>query len=212
MRLMLLGAPGAGKGTQAKKLEDHYGIPQISTGDLLRAAVKAGTELGREAARFMEAGKLVPDSVVIGLVQERLKAPDCAKGFILDGFPRNVDQAKALASIGVVLDRVISIDVPDGDIVGRIVGRRVCRDCGQMYHVTFSPPKVDGVCDRCGGRDLYQRKDDTEEVVVERLQVYAESTQPLLDFYSRINKLVRTDGTRNIDVVFTELRSLLDIA
>jgi len=212
MKLMLLGAPGAGKGTQAKKLEDHYGLPQISTGDLLRAAVKAGTELGREASRFMEAGRLVPDSVVIGLVQERLKAPDCVKGFILDGFPRNVDQALALAAIGVELDRVISIDVPDHEIVGRIVGRRVCRDCGQMYHVSFSPPKSEGVCDRCGGKDLYQRKDDTEEVVVQRLKVYAESTQPLLDFYSRINKLVRTDGTRNIDVVFAELRSLLDMA
>jgi adenylate kinase len=212
MKLMLLGAPGAGKGTQAKKLEDHYGIPQISTGDLLRGAVKAGTELGREAARFMEAGQLVPDSVVIGLVQERLAAADCRSGFILDGFPRNVDQAKALSAIGVELDRVISIDVPDRDIVGRIVGRRVCRDCGQMYHVTFSAPKVDGVCDRCGGKDLAQRKDDTEEVVVQRLKVYAESTQPLLDFYSRINKLVRTDGTRGIDVVFTELLSILDHA
>ena len=212
MKLMLLGAPGAGKGTQAKKLEDHYGIPQISTGDLLRAAVKAGTELGREAARFMEAGQLVPDSVVIGLVQERLREPDCKKGFILDGFPRNVDQARALAAIGVELDRVISIDVPDSDIVGRIVGRRVCRDCGQMYHVTFSPAKTAGVCDRCGGKDLYQRKDDTEEVVVQRLKVYAQSTQPLLDFYSRINKLVRTDGTRGIDLVFAELLSFLDNA
>jgi adenylate kinase len=209
---MLLGAPGAGKGTQAKKLEDHYGIPQISTGDLLRGAVKAGTELGREAARYMEAGSLVPDSVVIGLVQERLALADCQNGFILDGFPRNVDQARALSGIGVELDRVISIDVPDRDIVGRVVGRRVCRDCGQMFHVTFNAPKVEGVCDRCGGRDLSQRKDDTEEVVVQRLKVYASSTQPLLDFYSRINKLVRTDGTRGIDVVFTELLSILDHA
>ncbi len=212
MKLMLLGAPGAGKGTQAKKLEDHYGIPQISTGDLLRGAVKAGTELGREAARYMEAGSLVPDSVVIGLVQERLALADCQNGFILDGFPRNVDQARALSGIGVELDRVISIDVPDRDIVGRVVGRRVCRDCGQMFHVTFNAPKVEGVCDRCGGRDLSQRKDDTEEVVVQRLKVYASSTQPLLDFYSRINKLVRTDGTRGIDVVFTELLSILDHA
>ncbi len=212
MKLMLLGAPGAGKGTQAKKLEDHYGIPQISTGDLLRAAVKAGTELGREAASYMEGGRLVPDSVVIGLVQERLARPDCAKGFILDGFPRTIEQARALEAIGLQLDRVISIDVPDGDIVARVVGRRTCRDCGQMYHVSFSPPRVAGVCDRCGGKELVQRKDDTEEVVVQRLKVYAESTQPLLDFYSRINTLVRTDGTRDIDVVFSELRSILDKA
>jgi len=212
MKLMLLGAPGAGKGTQAKKLEDHYGIPQISTGDLLRAAVKAGSDLGREASRYMESGRLVPDSVVIGLVQERLADPDCAKGFILDGFPRTLEQARTLQAIGVNLDRVISIDVPDGDIVARIVGRRVCRDCGQMYHVTFHPPRTAGVCDRCGGSDLHQRKDDTEEVVVQRLKVYAESTQPLLDFYSRINTLVRTDGTRDIDVVFSELLSLLSNA
>jgi adenylate kinase len=154
----------------------------------------------------------VPDSVVIGLVQERLADPDCAKGFILDGFPRTLEQARTLQAIGVNLDRVISIDVPDGDIVARIVGRRVCRDCGQMYHVTFHPPRTAGVCDRCGGSDLHQRKDDTEEVVVQRLKVYAESTQPLLDFYSRINTLVRTDGTRDIDVVFSELLSLLSNA
>lgn len=209
MNLMLLGAPGAGKGTQAKRLMDHYGIPQISTGDILRESVKAGTELGRQAATFMEAGKLVPDQVVIGLVEARLKASDCEKGFILDGFPRTLAQARALAEIGVELDKVISIDVPSSEIVARITGRRVCRDCGQMFHVSFMPPKVDGVCDRCGGTDLYLRKDDNEDTVLERLAIYEESTQPLLDFYSRINKLVRTDGTRDIGLVFDELVSIL---
>lgn len=210
MKLMLLGAPGAGKGTQAKKLQDHYGIPQISTGDILRGAVKEGTELGKEAARYMEAGDLVPDAVVIGLVEARLRADDCQQGFILDGFPRTLEQVKALEAIGVALDKVISIDVQAELIVARITGRRVCRDCGQMYHIQYSPPKKDGVCDRCGSEDLYQRKDDTEETVLQRLKVYDENTQPLLDFYLGIHKLVRTDGTRDIDVVFDDLKSLLD--
>lgn len=212
MKLMLLGAPGAGKGTQAKRLVDHYGIPQISTGDLLRAAVKAGSDLGKRAATFMEAGQLVPDAVVIRMVKERIGQPDCAKGYILDGFPRTIDQAKAMADLSIALDKVITIVVPEAELVERITGRRTCRDCGQMYHVTFTPPKVVGVCDRCGGNDLYQRKDDTEETLLERLRAYDANTKPLLDFYSSINTLVQTGGTRTIVDVFAEIVSLLDNA
>ena len=166
MNIMLFGAPGAGKGTQAKFIIEKYGIPQISTGDILRAAVKEGTPMGLEAKQFMEAGKLVPDSTIIGIIKERLSMDDCKKGFILDGFPRTLAQAEALEvlmkEMGIKLDKVISLNVPDELIVGRVTGRRVCKDCGASFHVEFNPAKKDGVCDLCGG-ELIQRKDDTAE-------------------------------------------------
>ncbi|TLN23044.1 adenylate kinase, partial [bacterium] len=175
MRIILLGGPGAGKGTQAKKLVDKYGIPQISTGDMLRAALKEGTALGLEAKKFMEAGKLVPDEVVIGLIEERIKLDDCKKGFMLDGFPRTVGQAdalkKVLDSMSLKIDHVVSIDVANEELVARLTGRRTCKACGSGFHVLFDPPKKEGVCDKCGG-ELYQRADDNEETIRSRLKVY----------------------------------------
>ena len=183
MRLILLGPPGAGKGTQAQYICEKFGIPQISTGDMLRAAVKAGTPLGVEAKKVMDAGQLVSDDIIIGLVQERLKQPDCAKGYLFDGFPRTIPQADALKRSGVALDYVLQIDVPDNEIVTRMSGRRVHPGSGRTYHVVFNPPKVAGKDDETG-EDLVQRDDDREETVKKRLDVYHAQTAPLVDYYS----------------------------
>jgi len=213
MRLILLGPPGAGKGTQAKLLVDRLEIPQVSTGDMLRAAVKDGTPLGREAKAYMDRGALVPDGVIIGLVRERLLQPDCARGYILDGFPRTVAQAEALGStleaLRASLDHVLSLEVPPEDLVLRIAGRRTCRNCGAMYHVRFSPSKVEGRCDACGG-PTYQRDDDREETVRRRLQVYTEQTAPLVSFYEARGLLRRVSGTGEIAEIFQRMTAALD--
>ena len=182
MKLILLGAPGAGKGTQAEILSAKLGIPTISTGNILRAAIKDGTPIGLEAKSYMDAGKLVPDSVIIGIVDQRLEQPDCANGFILDGVPRTIGQAEALDKAGVAFDHVISIEISDGEIVDRMAGRRVCSSCGAPYHVKAKPPKQEGVCDSCGG-PLVQRDDDKAETVLHRLEVYHAETEPLKGYY-----------------------------
>lgn len=200
MRLVLLGPPGAGKGTQAQSLGALWSIPQVASGDLLRAAVREGSKLGREASGYMDRGALVPDELVLRMVAERLEKPDARAGFILDGFPRNVTQAEALAKMGIKLDKVVAVIVPDEELVKRISGRRTCRNCNAMYHVTFEPPKKAGLCDKCGG-ELYQRADDREETVRERLKVYREATQPLLDHYGRLGLLAKIDGVGKTDEV-----------
>jgi len=184
MRLILLGPPGAGKGTQANFIKEKFAIPQISTGDMLRAAVKAGTPLGVAAKKVMDAGQLVSDDIIIGLVKERLKAPDCAKGYLFDGFPRTIPQAEAMKDAGVAIDYVVEIDVPDDDIIGRMTGRRVHPASGRTYHVRFNPPKLEGR-DDVTGEPLVQRDDDREETVKKRLDVYRSQTRPLVDYYSR---------------------------
>ncbi len=184
MKLILLGAPGAGKGTQAAFITEKYGIPQISTGDMLRAAVKAGTPLGLEAKKVMDAGQLVSDEIILGLIKERLQQPDCAKGFLFDGFPRTIPQAEALRTQGVDLDLVLEIDVPDEEIIKRMSGRRVHTASGRTYHIVFNPPKVAGK-DDATGEDLIQREDDKEETVRKRLDVYHSQTKPLVEFYSK---------------------------
>ena len=182
MKLILLGAPGAGKGTQAEILSAKLGIPTISTGNILRAAIKEGTEIGLQAKSYMDAGKLVPDSVIIGIVAERLSQPDCAKGYILDGVPRTLPQAQALDEHGITFDHVLSIEISDKEIEERMTGRRVCAKCGAPYHVKAKPPKQEGVCDNCGG-ELMQRSDDKPETVRQRLAVYHAETEPLKDYY-----------------------------
>lgn len=204
MNLILLGPPGAGKGTQAQMLTEKFGIPQIATGDILRAAVKEGTPMGLKAKSYMDTGALVPDEVVIGIVTERLQKDDCADGFILDGFPRTVPQADALednlSEVDRDLDAVLSLEVDVEALVERLTGRRTCKDCGRGYHVKFDPPKTEGVCDACGG-ELYQRDDDREETIRKRLEVYNEQTAPLADYYDRAGLLKRIDGMQPIDEV-----------
>jgi len=204
MKLILLGPPGAGKGTQAKMLTERFGIPQISTGDILRAAVKEGTPMGVKAKSFMDAGALVPDEVVVGIVRERLQKEDCAAGFILDGFPRTVPQADALkdslAELGKELDAVVSLEVDTEALVERLTGRRTCRDCGKGYHVKFDPPATEGKCDACGG-ELFQRDDDREETIRKRLEVYREQTSPLVDYYRAGGMLIAIDGMQEIEAV-----------
>jgi len=213
MRLVFLGAPGAGKGTQAKKLVEKYGIPQISTGDLLRAAVAEGTALGKEAKAYMDRGELVPDKVVLGMVKERLSKDDCKKGFILDGFPRNVPQAEALdkmlAEMNIPLDLALNVDVPFEDLMKRLTGRRTCKSCGQMYNIYYSPSKVEGKCDKCGG-DLFQRDDDKEETIKKRLDVYKAQTETLIDYYSKKGILKSVSGTGSIDEIFNSICAILD--
>lgn len=182
MRLILLGGPGAGKGTQANKVKEKYQIPQISTGDMLRAAVKAGTDLGKEAKKFMDSGQLVTDDVIIGLVKERIKEPDCEKGFLFDGFPRTIPQADAMKAAGVQIDAVVDIDVPDDEIIKRMAGRRAHLASGRTYHIVFNPPKEEGK-DDVTGEPLVQRDDDKEETVKKRLEVYHDQTEPLIDYY-----------------------------
>lgn len=215
MKLILLGPPGAGKGTQAKMLTDRFGIPQISTGDILRSAVKERTPMGVKAKSFMDAGALVPDEVVIGIVRERLQKEDCATGFILDGFPRTVAQADALkielAELGKDLDAVISLDVDTEALVERLTGRRTCRDCGRGYHVRFDPSRIVDQCDSCGG-ELYQRDDDQEETIRKRLEVYHDQTSPLVDYYSNEGLLAAVDGMLEISTVQEHILSLLPAA
>ncbi|KIX15974.1 adenylate kinase [Dethiosulfatarculus sandiegensis] len=212
MNIILLGPPGAGKGTQAKMLIDAYGIPQISTGDMLREAVKNQTPLGLEAKKYMDAGKLVTDEVVIGLVKERIAREDCAKGFMLDGFPRTVPQAeeldKVLADMQKGIDHVVSIEVPNSELMGRLTGRRTCKACGQGFHMIFDPPKVEGVCDKCGG-ELYQRDDDNEETVSNRLQVYEDQTKPLINYYQEKSLLRPIDGVGAIKEIFERVKAVL---
>ena len=197
MKLILLGAPGAGKGTQAEKIVEKYGIPAISTGNILRAAVKDGTEMGLKAKSFMDAGQLVPDEVVIGIIKDRLQESDCSNGFILDGFPRTIPQAQALEDSGVEIDKVVDIEVPDEKITKRMSGRRVCAKCANSYHLEYKKPQVDGVCDACGG-ELIQRKDDAPETVIARLAEYHEMTEPLKDFYQNLGKLVIVEGQEEV--------------
>lgn len=212
MNIMLFGAPGAGKGTQAKFLIEKYEIPQISTGDILRAAIKEGTTMGLKAKKFMDEGKLVPDSTIIGIIKDRLSQEDCKKGFILDGFPRTLAQAEALEvlmkDMGIALDKVISLNVPDELIVGRVTGRKVCPACGASFHVKFNPPKVAGKCDYCG-TELITRKDDNAETVTKRLTEYHSQTAPLFDFYKSRNLLVDIDGTKEVDVITQEIFAIL---
>lgn len=197
MKLILLGAPGAGKGTQAEKIVEKFNIPAISTGNILRAAVKDGTEMGLKAKSFMDAGQLVPDEVVIGIIKDRLKENDCENGFILDGFPRTIPQAQALEDSGIEIDKVVDIEVPDEKITKRMSGRRVCAKCANSYHLEYKKPLVDGVCDACGG-ELIQRKDDAPETVLARLAEYHEMTEPLKDFYQNLGKLVIVQGQEEV--------------
>jgi adenylate kinase len=212
MNIILFGPPGAGKGTQAKKLVDFYGIPQISTGDILRANVREGTELGLAAKAYMDKGELVPDEVLIGIIKNRLKEPDCKKGFILDGYPRTVPQADALAvildEIDKPIDVVLNLEVPDEELVRRISGRLICSKCGASYNRTFNPPKKEGICDICGG-EVFQRADDKEDAVQNRLNVYKKQTQPLIDYYAKQGILITLNGTKDIDEVFEDIRAVL---
>lgn len=197
MKLILLGAPGAGKGTQAEKIVEKYSIPAISTGNIIRAALKEGTEMGLKAKSYMEAGQLVPDDVVIGIIKDRLAQSDCENGFILDGFPRTIPQAQALEDMGVAIDKVLDIEVPDEKITARMSGRRVCSKCANSYHLLYKKPKQEGICDACGG-ELVQRKDDAPETVQSRLKEYHEMTEPLKDFYQKLGKLVIVEGQEEV--------------
>jgi adenylate kinase len=213
MRLVLLGPPGAGKGTQASAIVEKYKIPHISTGDIFRANIKEGTALGKEAKSYMDKGLLVPDELVVSIVKDRLLKDDCAKGFLLDGFPRTVNQAESLDSelskMGIELDRVININANADILIERAVGRRICRECGATYHIKFNPPKVEGVCDKDGG-ELYQRDDDNESTVSTRINVYMEQTQPLIDYYGDKGLLLDVDGTLEISTVFELITEALD--
>ena len=210
MYILLMGPPGAGKGTQAERMIEEYKIPHISTGDMFRAAVKKGTELGKEAKRYMDSGQLVPDAVTIGIVRESLANPECKNGFILDGFPRTLEQAQALDAIlvdlGIKLSGVINISVADEKLVGRVTGRRICKNCGSTYHVEFNPVKVDGICDKCTGA-LYQRDDDKESTVMKRLEVYHEQTRPLIEYYTQQGVYFAIKGDQPIDKVFSDINS-----
>ena len=213
MKIILLGAPGAGKGTQAQFIMNKFGIPQISTGDMLRAAIKAETDLGKQAKTLMDEGKLVPDDLIIALVQERVSQPECAKGFLLDGFPRTIPQADALKTAGIHIDYVLEFDVPDEVIVERMSGRRVHLASGRTYHVVYNPPKVEGK-DDITGEDLVIRPDDKKETVLERLKVYHSTTQPLVDYYQAEAKAGNTryfclDGTQKVETISRELNSIL---
>lgn len=210
MKLILLGAPGAGKGTQAEIISERLSVPTISTGNIIRAALKAQTEMGIKAKEFIDKGLLVPDDVVIGIVRDRLEEDDCKNGFILDGFPRTVPQAQALDDMGIEIDKVIDIQVPDEKIVQRLSGRRVCSGCGASYHLLYKKPEKDGVCNSCGAQ-LVQRTDDREETVLERLKVYHEQTEPLVDYYRKKNKLVVVEGQEEVsDTTALTLKALED--
>jgi adenylate kinase len=211
-RVVLLGAPGAGKGTQAKMLIEKYKIPQISTGDILRKAVADGTPLGKEAKVIMDSGGLVSDKIVLGLVEERIKQPDCKTGFILDGFPRNTAQAdaldKILSGMGMPLTVALNIDVDMNDLLKRLTGRRTCKGCQQMYNIHFSAPKKDGACDKCGG-ELFQRDDDKEATIKKRLEVYTQQTAPLIDYYSKKNIMKTVMGVGSINDIFSKVTAVL---
>ena len=210
MKIIFLGAPGAGKGTQADIISERLGIPTISTGAIIREALKNGTEMGIKAKKFIEAGELVPDDVVIGIIKERLAKSDCQNGFILDGFPRTVPQAEALDAMGIELDRVVSIEVPDEAIVERMSGRRVCAKCGASYHVVFNPSADGKTCDKCR-EELSVRKDDAPEVVLSRLEVYHSTTEPLKDYYSSKGKLKLVDGVGSVEEISCRTISALEV-
>ena len=212
MKIIMLGAPGAGKGTQAKMIAEKYGVPHISTGDIFRANIKNGTELGAKAKEYMDKGLLVPDELVVDLVIDRFKADDCAKGYILDGFPRTIPQAealdKALSAIGDSVDYAINVEVPDENIVRRMSGRRACVGCGATYHIEFNKPKKDGICDNCG-TPLIQRADDTIETAGSRLEVYDKQTAPLLAYYEKQNLLKTVNGDQELNKVFEDIKAVL---
>ena len=212
MKIVMLGAPGAGKGTQAKMIVEKYQIPQISTGDIFRANIKNGTELGKKAKTYMDQGALVPDELVVDLVVDRLAKDDCKNGYVLDGFPRTIPQAEALtaalAANGEKLDYAIDVEVPDENIVSRMSGRRACVNCGGTYHIVFNPTKVEGICDACGGK-LILRDDDKPETVQHRLSVYHAQTQPLIDYYKSEGILKSVDGTKKMDEVFGDIVAIL---
>jgi adenylate kinase len=215
MKIIMLGAPGAGKGTQAKKIAGKYGIPHISTGDIFRANIKNGTELGKKAKTYMDQGLLVPDELVVDLVVDRVNQEDCTKGYVLDGFPRTIPQAealdKALADVDQKIDYAINVEVPDENIVNRMSGRRACVSCGATYHLVYAPTKEEGICDNCQG-SLILRDDDKPETVKKRLNVYHEQTQPLIDYYTKAGVLVEVDGTIDIDDVFAAIVKVLEEA
>ena len=212
MKIIMLGAPGAGKGTQAKQIADKYSIPHISTGDIFRANIKNGTELGKKAKQYMDQGALVPDELTCDLVMDRIQQDDCKNGFVLDGFPRTIPQAEALDAalekINEKMDYAIDVDVPDENIVNRMSGRRACLDCGATYHLISIPPKVEGICDRCGS-EIVLREDDKPETVQKRLKVYHEQTQPLIDYYKNQGILKSVDGTQPMDEVFKAIVTIL---
>lgn len=211
MKLILLGAPGAGKGTQAEIISEKYNIPTISTGNIIRAALKNGTEMGLKAKAYIDSGRLVPDDVVIGIIKERLAQSDCNEGFILDGFPRTIPQAEALDSMGVTVDAALSIEVADKEIVKRMSGRRVCEKCGASYHTEFKKPKVDGICNACGGK-LIIRKDDEPDTVIDRLNIYHKQTEPLKSFYESAGKLLIVEGQDEVkDTTALVLNALSEI-
>ena len=212
MKIIMLGAPGAGKGTQAKMIAEKYGIPHVSTGDIFRANIKNGTELGREAKQYMDQGLLVPDELTVRILLDRVAREDCANGYVLDGFPRTIPQAQvldqALAEMDDAIDYAINVDVPDENIIGRMTGRRACVTCGATYHIVHIPPKQEGICDACG-KELVLRDDDREETVSKRLSVYHEQTQPLIDFYTAKGILRTIDGTEKMQDVFTNIVTIL---
>ncbi len=211
MKLILLGAPGAGKGTQAEIISETYKIPTISTGNIIRAALKEGTEMGLKAKAYTEKGELVPDEIVIGIIKERLSEPDCNGGFILDGFPRTIPQAEALDNMGIAVDAALSIEVEDSEIVKRMSGRRVCEKCGASYHTEYKKPQKDGICNACGG-NLVIRKDDEPETVLNRLSVYHEQTEPLKDYYNKQNKLLIVEGQDDVkDTTALVLKAVSEI-
>ena len=211
MKLILLGAPGAGKGTQAEIISETYKIPTISTGNIIRAALKEGTEMGLKAKAYTEKGELVPDEIVIGIIKERLSEPDCNGGFILDGFPRTIPQAEALDNMGIAIDAALSIEVEDSEIVKRMSGRRVCEKCGASYHTEYKKPQKDGICNACGG-NLVIRKDDEPETVLNRLSVYHEQTEPLKDYYNKQNKLLIVEGQDDVkDTTALVLKAVSEI-
>lgn len=213
MKIIMLGAPGAGKGTQAKMIAEKYGIPHVSTGDIFRANIKNGTELGMEAKKYMDEGKLVPDELTVKILLDRVAQADCANGYVLDGFPRTIPQAEvldqALTELNDAIDFAINVDVPDENIINRMSGRRACLACGATYHIKHVPPKTEGICDRCG-KELVLRDDDKPETVKNRLNVYHEQTQPLIDFYTEKNVLKTVDGTVDMMDVFQAIKGILD--
>ncbi len=213
LNLIFLGPPGAGKGTQAKMIVDKYSIPQISTGDLMRASVSSGSPVGEKLKGYMSSGALVPDDLVVDILLERLSAEDCSMGFILDGFPRTVSQAESLETAlthrNMPLSGVVAMMVPDDVLSDRLTARRICKECSTSYHLEYLKPKIDGACDRCNG-ELYQRKDDSEEVIRNRLKVYHEQTAPLIDFYQSRKKLYTVDGNKKIEMIFAEICAIID--
>lgn len=212
MKIIMLGAPGAGKGTQAKKIADKYQIPHISTGDIFRANIKEGTELGKKAKSYMDQGQLVPDELTLELIMDRFQNPDCKDGYVLDGFPRTIPQAEALtealAKKGETIDYAINVEVPDENIINRMGGRRACLGCGSTYHIVYAPTKTEGICDRCGEK-LVLRDDDKPETVKNRLNVYHNQTQPLIDYYTKQGKLAEVDGTMSMEDVFGAIVKIL---